>query len=86
MQVLYENSSSAVLLNSKQGEFFKTAVGVRQGCLLAPNLFNLFLEKNMQVTLHDNHTFISIGGRPICNLRFADDIDLMGSSNGELDL
>ena len=38
----------------------------------------------MQETLHDHHTAISIDGRPICNLRFADDIDLMGGSNGEL--
>ena len=29
-------------------------------------------------------TSISIGHRPICNPRFADDIDLMGGSNGEL--
>ena len=26
----------------------------------------------------------SIGGRPVCNLRFADDIDLMGGSSKEL--
>ena len=38
----------------------------------------------MQETLHDHHASISIGGRPTCNLRIADDIDLMGSSNGEL--
>ena len=38
----------------------------------------------MQETLNDHHTFISIGGRPICNLRFVDDIDLMDGSNGEL--
>ncbi|PIK48870.1 putative melanophilin [Apostichopus japonicus] len=30
----------------------------------------------MQETLQDHHSSISIGGRPICNLRFADDIDL----------
>ena len=34
----------------------------------------------MQKKLLDHHTFI----RPICNLRFADDIDLMGGSSGEL--
>ena len=34
----------------------------------------------MQETLHDHNTSVSIGGRPICNLRFADDIDLMGGS------
>ena len=45
----------------------------------------MFREKIMQETLHDHHTSISIGERPtICNLRFASDIDLMGSSNGEL--
>ena len=52
IQALYENSSSAVLLNSQLGEFFKSTVRVRQGCLLSPILFNLFLEKIMQDSLH----------------------------------
>ena len=38
----------------------------------------------MQETLADHVTTVSIGGRPLCNLRFADDIDLMGGSNAEL--
>ena len=38
----------------------------------------------MQETLNDHHTSISIGRRPLCNLRFADDIDLTDGSNGEL--
>ena len=38
----------------------------------------------MQETLHDHQTSISIAGRPIRSLRFADDIDHMGGSNGEL--
>ena len=33
IQALYGNSSSAVLLNSQLGEFFRTTMGVRQGCL-----------------------------------------------------
>ncbi|KAH3775445.1 hypothetical protein DPMN_176847 [Dreissena polymorpha] len=32
----------------------------------------------------DNHTSISIGGRPISYLRFADGIDLMGGTSSEL--
>ena len=39
----------------------------------------------MQETRHDHHTSISIGGRPIFNLRFADNIDLVGGSNGKLE-
>ena len=84
IQALYENSSSAVLMNSQLGEFFKTTIGGRQGCLLSPILFNLFLETIVQETFHDHHTSNSTGGRSICNLQFADDIDVMGGSNGEL--
>ena len=84
IEALYNTSSSAVLLNNEVGEYFKTTVGVRQGCLLSPVLFNLFLEKIMQETLHDFHSTISIGGRSTNNLRFADDIDLMGGSEAEL--
>ena len=35
----------------------------------------------MQEILHDHHTSISIGGKPMHNLRFVDDIE--GGSNGE---
>ena len=43
----------------------------------------LVLKETMQETLHDRHTSISISGRPTCNLLFAVDIDVMGSSSGE---
>ena len=71
-------------MNSQLGEFFKITVGVHHGCLLSPILFNLFLEKIMQETLHEHHSSIYIGGRPICNLQFADNIDLLGGSSGVL--
>ena len=74
IQALYENSSSAVLLNRQLAELFETTVGVQQECLL---LFSLFLEKMVPATLHDYHTSISIGGRPTCNLRLADNVDLI---------
>ena len=75
----------AVLLNSQLGELFKTTVGVHQGCLLSPILFNLFLEKMMQETLHGHHTTTYLRWWEIhTQLRFADDIDLIRGSNGEL--
>ena len=83
MKSLYSSASSAVLLNNKVSNYFRTTVVVRQGCLLSPILFNLYLE-NMRETLHNFESTISIGGRIISNLRFADDIDLMGGSNDEL--
>ena len=74
-------SSRAVLWNSQLGYLFKTTVGVRQGCLLSPILFNLFLEKIMQKTSHNHHISCSIGKRPVDNPRLANDIHLMGGSN-----
>ena len=38
----------------------------------------------MQETLSDHHTSISTGGRPMCNLWFANDIEPMEGSDGEL--
>ena len=70
-------------MNSQVGGFFRTTLGVRQGCLLSPIPFKLFPEKIIQETHRDHHTPISMDGRPICNLRFAD-INRMGCSNGEL--
>ena len=46
--------------------------GAPQGCLLAPTLFNIFLERIMCEALDDHEGSISIGGRLIINFRFAD--------------
>ena len=72
---LCDKATSAVLFNNSVGDWFQTAVGVRQRCLLLPNLFSIFLEKIMTDALEDHEGSVSIGGRTITNLRFADDID-----------
>ena len=71
---LYDKAQSAVLSNGSTGEWFRTTVGVRQGCLLSPTLFNIFLERIMCEALDDHEGSVSIGGRLITNFRFADDI------------
>ena len=71
---LYDKAQSAVLFNGSTGEWFRTTVGVRQGCLLSPTLFNIFLERIMCEALDDHEGSVSIGGRLITNFRFADDI------------
>ena len=42
---LYDKATSAVQMNGSIGEWFRTTVGVRQGCLLSPTLFNILLER-----------------------------------------
>ncbi|KAL8607179.1 hypothetical protein ACOMHN_009573 [Nucella lapillus] len=51
IKVLYNDSKSAVLLNDQIGEYFRTRVGVRQGCLLSPALFNIYSENIMMEAL-----------------------------------
>ena len=65
---------SAVLFNGSTGEWFRSTVGVRQGCLLSPTLFNILLERIMCEALDDHEGSVSIRGRLITDFRFADDI------------
>ena len=71
---LYNKATSAVFFNGSIGDWLRTTVGVRQGCLLSPTLFNMFLERIMTDALEYHEGTVSIGGRTITNLRFADDI------------
>ena len=80
IQNLYDKSTSAVCFNGITGGWFKTTVGVRQGCLLSPTLFNIL----MADALEDHKSAVSIGGRTISNLRFGDDIDCLAGSELEL--
>ena len=50
---LFNRATSAVLFSSSIGDWFRTAVGVRQGCLLSPTHFNIFLERIMTDALED---------------------------------
>ena len=82
---LYDKATGAVTFNSSIGDWFRTTVGVRQGpCLLSPTLFNIFPEKIMTDAIEDHEGTVSIGGRTITNLRFADDTDGLGGEEIEL--
>ena len=60
-------------------------LGVRQGCILSPYLFNLYAEYIMRNTgLEEAQAGIKIAGRNINNLRYTDDTTLMAQSEEEL--
>ena len=81
---LNNQTTRAVLFSSSIGDWFRTTVGVRQGCLLSSTLFNLFLERITTNALEDHEGTVSIGGRTITNFCFADDIDGLAGAEEEL--
>ena len=41
---MHENTKCAVIIEGNIIKWFEVLIGVRQGCLLYPTLFNIFLE------------------------------------------
>ena len=86
IEQLYDKATSAVQMNGSIGEWFRTTVRVRQGCLLSPTLFNIFLERTMSDALEEHDGKVSIGGRNITNLWFANGIDALAEEEEEQEL
>ena len=72
-------------LDMEQQIWFQIGIGVRQGCILSPCLFNLYAEHIMRNTgLEEAQAGIKIARRNINNLRYADFTILMAESKEEL--
>ena len=82
IEALYE--SSKMILGDEISDWFCTHVGVRQGCLLSPTIFNIYLEYITTEALDGFERPVSIGAKTATNLRFADDIDLVAGQAEEL--
>ena len=66
-------------------DWFQMGIGLRQGCILSPCLFNFYAEYIMRNTgLEEAQAGIKIAGRYSNNLRYADDTTLMAESEEEL--
>ena len=61
-------------------DWFKIWKGVHQGCILLPNLFNLYAEYIIQ-NADEVQAGIKIVGRNTNNLRYADDTTLMAEGD-----
>ena len=85
LQALYQISTSAVRVDDNITEWFRTLTGLRQGCILSPQLFNILLELVISLAIQDLSIIgINLQGMTINNLRFADDIVLLADSVEDL--
>ena len=75
---LYKDTECAIVIDGNMTKWFRVNVGVRQGCLLSPTLFNIFLDFVM-AELKSVQTKLSLNENLSCDIRYADDTTLISS-------
>ena len=81
---LYQNQTAEVETAVGRTGPLSVQRGVRQGCPLSPMLFNLYSELIMRHALEKWEDGIEIGGKFYNNLRYADDVALLATTEGKL--
>jgi len=80
LESLCSATFGAVRTSGGLSDWFQTVVGVLQGCMLLPLLFNIFLEVVMAKALESVNNRITVCGYTLNNLRFANDIAAVSDS------
>ena len=79
LRSIYESVESSVLVNESQSRFFEIDTGLRQGCILSPILFDIYINglaeeiQNAKLGIK----IIKYKNGKLGILMFADDIALM---------
>ena len=82
---LYAGHEATVRTGHGTIDWFQIGKGIRQGCILSPCLFNLYVEYIMRnAGLEEAQAGIKIAGKNINNLRYADNTTRMAESEEEL--
>ena len=82
---LYAGQEATVRTGHGTTDWFQTGIGVCQGCILSPCLFNLYAEYIMRnAGLDEAQAGIKTARRNVNNLSYADDNTLMEESEEEL--
>ena len=92
VQSLYTGSEACVRVCREEGEWFEVGVGLKQGCVMSPWLFNLFMDGVMREVREkvDDVGATMWDARRNCEwkvewLMFADDTVLIGDSEEKLE-
>ncbi len=82
-----ENASASLRVNGELSESFSVEVGVRQGCVMSPWLFNLSMDgciREMKVGVQDLGARLNVRGveQPVVAGLYVDDTVLLAESEG----
>ncbi len=85
----YKSASSSVQVNGELSESFKVEVGVRQGCVMSPWLFSIYMDeciREMKVRVRDLGARLNVRDveQPLVVGLYADDTVLLAESEGML--
>ena len=79
IKMIYTGDKACVKIGNKCSSPFRTNMGVRQGCVLSPTLFNIFLS-DIQNDLSIQGENPSLSNQDISSLLWADDILIFSTS------
>jgi hypothetical protein len=84
LKKMYESVESSVLVGEERSEFFSIDVGLRQGCILSPILFLLFIN-GLGEEINKLGLGVKHGRSRVSLLMFADDIVLIAENKEDLE-
>ena len=79
LQQIYKNNQVFVKLSDGLLKPFKTTIGVKQGCVFSPILFNIFINKIPEI-FDESCDPLEVNNRDVNCLLWADDLLLVSSS------
>ena len=80
---LYKTVKSCVRLNGLSTDFFDMKWVLKQGCLLSPLLFNLYIN-DLVSDMNQLNSGIDIDGAKVCILLYTDNVILIADTEEEL--
>ena len=80
---LYKNVKCTVRVNGQHTDWFDVNCGLKQGCILSPMLFNLYIN-DLTRHINDVGSGTSVGNTSLSILLYADDIVLIADSELKL--
>ena len=81
---IYKTVESCILLGNNRTDFFQVEVGLRQGCLLSPILFDIFINE-LGIELNKLKKGVQCGDKNLSILCFADDLAIIANSKEDLE-
>ena len=79
LEDLYSNTFSCVRVNGELSPWFESSSGVRQGCVVAPELFLEPMDWITNRAAHKGFLGVTVGEEICTGLDYADDVSLLAS-------